>query len=73
MYHVGRQTSIGFRRIRLPGQRFFRMPPIHDRSSGIMGEIIINTILSFEKTVELEKGVWYNCFNFSRKEGMYHV
>ena len=38
-----------------------------------MGEIIINTIVSFEKTVELEKGVWYNCFNFSRKEGMYHV
>ena len=77
MYNFSMQTSIGFRRILpLAGYFFERhrsMTAIHERSSVIIEEIIINTILSFEETVELRGRVWYNDLNFSEKEGMYHV
>lgn len=77
MYNFSMQTSIGFRRIlSLTGYFFERrrsMTAIHERSSGIMEEVIINAILSFEKMVELRRRVWYNNLNFSEKEGMYHV
>ncbi len=77
MYNFSMQTSIGFRRILSLTRYFFErhraMTAIHKRSSGIIEEVIINTILSFEKMVELRRRVWYNDLDFSEKEGMYHV
>lgn len=64
MYNFSMQTSIGFRRILPLTEYFFEqrrsMTAIHERSSGIMEEVIINAILSFEKMVELRRRVWYN-------------
>lgn len=77
LYNFSMQTSIGFRRILPLAGYFFKrhrsMTAIHERSSVIIEEIIINTILSFEKMVELRGQVWYNDLDFSEKEGMYHV